>query len=285
MSAANCLPPEAAICIAAIAADREHGASWLAQEALRATIVCAEHSTSQSAPEFLAESATCARALIAARPGMAPVRYWVERWLAGLQKQAASPGDVIQLRKRAARLSTDLIAAAREARTVAIHYVIDRLTTPETIFTASYSESVVEACRLAQGKGMLERVLAAESRSVDGHRYGEQVERALAQSGIPVVVVPDAAIASRVAEAQRVWLGADSVYPDGSVLNGIPSRRLAVAAQRQGRPVDILAEEAKLDRWSQSAEIEPPPGFELIPAEAITAILTENGRWQPGSAL
>ncbi|HUX87668.1 MAG TPA: hypothetical protein VMW65_11755 [Chloroflexota bacterium] len=284
MSAASCLPLEATLCIAAIASDREHGASWLAQEALRATILCAEHSAAQSGTEFLAEAKTCARALIAARPGMAPVRYWVERWLTGLEKQAGSAGDVSQLRKRAARLANDLIAAAREARTLAIQCALGRLTGPDAIFTASYSESVVEACRLAWGSGMLKRVLAAESKSADGHRYGEQVERALADSGIPVLIVPDACIASRVTEAQRIWLGADSVFPDGSVLNGIPSRRLAVAAQQQGRPVDVIAEEAKLDRWGRPNEVEPPPGFELIPVEAISAILTEHGQWQPGPA-
>lgn len=284
MSKSSALSSDVKARIVAIAADCEHGASWLAQAALRVTIVCAERSISQSVPEYLAEATACGGALIAARPGMAPVRYWLERWLIGLRKQAGSTNDVIQLRKRSARLSADLIATAREARTLAIQWAIGRLSEREIIFTASYSETVVEACRLAWAQGRLERVLAAESRSGDGHRYGEQVERDLEKSGISVEVVPDVSIIARVAAATRVWLGADSVFLDGSVLNGVPSRRLAVAAHQQGQPVDVIAEEAKLDRWSQAAELEPPAGFELVPAEAITAILTENGRWQPGTA-
>ncbi|HLH73498.1 MAG TPA: hypothetical protein VKX96_09455 [Chloroflexota bacterium] len=273
--------PDLAMRIAAIAADREHGASWLAQEALRVASDCAEYSTARTADEFLAECALCAQMLIDARPGMAPVRFWIERWRGGLERQANGISDVVQLRKRAARLASDLVAAATQARTIAIRNALDRLISPETIFTASYSETVIQACRLAWQSGKLNRVLAAESRSPDACRYGEQLARALEEAGVPVEVVPDAVITSRVSQAQRIWLGADSVFPDGSVLNGVPSRSLAVAGHQKGIPVDVIAEEAKRAGEGGPSESHAPPGFELIPAEAITAVITEQGLWLP----
>jgi PncC family amidohydrolase len=270
---ADRLPDDVAAQIAAIADDSTHGAAWLSAKALRTVGACAQAAPATDREYLLAQVEACRRALAAARPGMAPLRTWLGR-LAGVVEQLATENlEGARLQAAIAQGAADLAQQAERASAAAAARAAALLPAGSVVFTASFSQTVVDAARAAAEQGKLSRLLAAESSGANGRRYGRQVAAALA-GVVPVVVVPDAEIADRLAQADRVWLGADTLLRDGSVLNGTPSRALADAAFQTHRPVEIIAESAKRDPEAEPAA-PPPPGFDRIPAEAITTIITE----------
>ena len=263
--------------VEALRADRAHGASWLARAALRAVAASARESRARTLAGAHAQVRALADALAATRPGMTAPRVWLTRLAAEADRLAAEPPPPALFLERVAARADALAAAARRAEEAAAAAAAGLIAANDVVFTASASGTVVEACRRAARAGRLAAVLAAESRSDDGASHGEAVARALGESGVRVEVVPDAEIARRAGEATRALLGADTLYPDGSVLNGRPSLALARAARAAGRPVLVACESAKLDRWSSSPGGAPPRGFDLVPAELVSLYVTEYG--------
>lgn len=267
----------------AVANDREHGASWLAREALRVVGQCAERSPATTPNDLTREVSACAVALIEARPGMAPVRFWIEWLLRDLGSAAETHLNADELRSAVRTLVESLVAEAERMATATVENAVARLSTESVVFTASYSETVLEACRLGRERGKLQRVLVAEANAPTGPQYGQKLAATLRQARIPADVVADDLISQRVFDATVVWLGADAVFTDGSALNGTPSRDLAEAAHHAGRPVQIICESTKIDHSTAPAMVVVPLGFDRIPAALISAVLTEQGVWNPVS--
>lgn len=263
--------------IVGVASDREHGASWLSQEALRIVGECATGSTAHDVVELARDVRACAADLIRARPGMAPVRHRMEWVLSELDRLTDANPSLVELRSAIAERAQSQAEEARQAAHRAARNAADVLATDSAVFTASLSQTVLSALRLASRAGKLRAILAAESRHPDGHRYGADLASALADDDIPAVVIPDAAIAERISDATVVWLGADSIFSDGSILNGTPSLALAEAAHRAGRPVAVIAESAKFDPWTAPENVATSPGFDRIPAHLVETIVTERG--------
>ena len=263
--------------IARIANDREHGASWIARAALRVVGQCAERSRAATPAELLSEVRDCAEALSRARPGMAPVRFWLEWLVRDLSAAAENSRQAGELRSVIGTLVASLVAESERATRVAAENAVARLAAGSVIFTASFSGTVLEACRLAQRAGRLQRVLAAESTDPAGHSHGHALANALRREGIDVEVVADDLMARHVSAATLIWLGADRVLIDGSIVNGVPSLRLAEAARQAQRPVDVVCESAKFDRWTALDAVVTPPGFDRVPADLLHAVVTEKG--------
>ncbi len=269
------LPTGILAAIDAIRTDTQHGASWLAREALQTVGRCASDAKAASPAALLDQIHTCCAALVAARPGMAPVRVWLDRLAAQADILATGTADLDRLRGEIAQRAAELAERSEQAGRQAAGNAVTRLATPSVIFTASFSQTILEACRLAGQHGKLRRLLVAESADPGGQRYGHQLADPLATEGIPAEIVVDADVPLRVAEADRVWLGADAILDDGSILNGVPSLALAQVARQRGLPVEVIAESAKLvpPDWKLGDSI--PPGLERLPPDLISAVITE----------
>jgi PncC family amidohydrolase len=265
--------------IAEIAADRVHGASWLARTALWAIARCIEQAPPEGSLARVVRA--CAERLIAARPGMVAVRTWVERATGEIERLTRMIPEPARQRAEALQHINALIAAAEEACQQSARNAAARLPPSSCILTASASGTVIAALRLAFRDSRLRRVLAAESRNALGHSYGYDVARALAADGVPLEVVADEDVVRRVAEADRVWIGADAVLSDGSVLNGTPSLLISCAARAVGRPVEVICESAKIDRTGAPGTLGAPPGFDWIPGALIDLIITDQGAFPP----
>jgi PncC family amidohydrolase len=267
--------------VAAIRADDTHGASWLAREALRTVRLAAEQATDRDRVQVLAEVRAVLAALRDSRPGMTPVRVWVERLGREIDRLADRIDDAAALRAAVLRAADDLIERSEQAGAAAARNAVERLTVGSVVFTASDSGTIREALRLAHRQGKLRRALVAASTAANGRGYGRELAEALAAEGLPVEVIADAAAPGRVAEANCVWLGADSVLRDGSVLNGTPSLAIARAARTARRPVEVIAESAKIDDETNPETVVVPPGMDRVPGELIAAAVTENGVASP----
>ncbi len=75
-------------------------------------------------------------------------------------------------------------------------------------------------------------------------------------------------------------MGADSVLRDGRLINGLPTYELALAAK--GRlPFYVVCETLKFNPRVSSMQVKLEEGFDLIPPELITGIITEAGTFKP----
>ncbi|WP_222920102.1 NUDIX domain-containing protein [Natrinema sp. SYSU A 869] len=291
--------------VRSIAADNEHGAAYLSVHALevlrdRAGLLVAEREESEatSSPQN-GERATretgvdpaaewdelteLASRLLKARPSMAVLRNRVNRVMAGAG--GVDDGAPAVLESALSNIDRALSADADAAATAS-----ERL--EGNVATLSRSGTVLEALETADPS----RVFVAESRPA---REGIGVAERLAETTASTVTVhTDAAVAHVLAreDISRVMVGADTVLPDDSVVNKTGTRALAVAADREGIPVSVVAatdkvstrEDVNLESGERSAVYDGDapidvmnPTFDVTPADCVTEIVTERGALAP----
>ncbi len=155
-------------------------------------------------------------------------------------------------------------------------------------------------------RGLVESVLVDETRPLmQGSRL---TAWELAQAGVPYRVQPDSAAAAAMARGlvDCVLVGADRIAANGDVANKIGTYGLAIAARHHGVPLVVVAPSSTVDsslasgaeiaieerapdeiRTYAGVTVTPPdadafnPAFDVTPAELITAVVTENGRFHP----
>ena len=144
--------------------------------------------------------------------------------------------------------------------------------------TASYSSSLIRRFQPGRRERKTHvRVFALAS----GHErpsFGQRTADAARSAGLDATLVPDDELPSAVQQADLALIGADSVLPDGAVVNGTPSGQLAESAHTSGLPVIVAAGPTK-----RVAEVDPTlallrpgrleAGFDLVPAGMIDVIL------------
>jgi translation initiation factor 2B subunit (eIF-2B alpha/beta/delta family) len=145
--------------------------------------------------------------------------------------------------------------------------------------TCSYSSTVCETFRIERQQGKRFKVFVAESRSDDDKfLYGKVLAAFLKSIDVPAEVFPDKDVQRYVPKAECVLVGADSVLFDGSVINGKPTYELAVKAKECGIPFYSVCETSKANTLSYLGKnVELKKGFDLVPSNLITGIVTEKG--------
>lgn len=250
-----------------VAADRSHGSAYLslrALEALRDAAAEAEDAESVAA---------VARDLRDAHPTMAALANRVNRVVAG----GADPTAVVD---RAHAVLRSAVDADDEAAAAAA----DLLDGP--VLTLSRSGTALAAIRKADVP-----VVVAESRPGG---EGVAVAEELAAEGRTVALTTDAAVAHLVGEGEvtAAVVGADTVLPDGSVVNKVGSRALGLACRDAGVPLYAVAARDKVSHAADPHYVEGEPGdvyggdadltvrnpvFDRTPASCLAAVVTEDG--------
>lgn len=258
-----------------IAEDEAHGSAYLSLcslEVLRDT--AGEVAEQAGNPD---EIRATARDLLAARPSMAVVRNRVNRVMADAETPAQIEAAAIAAIERA--LEADHAAAETTAAVL-----------PETVFTLSRSGTVTEALLASNPQ-----VTIAESRPAC---EGTETAEHLADAGLSVTLCTDAATAQLLAERdiEAVVVGADTILPDGHVVNKTGTRAAALAAAKETIPVYVAvsSDKVSIDSTAELENTRPTdvydgpapidvfnPAFDITPPELITAYCTETGRLQP----
>jgi len=271
--------------VRSIAADDEHGAAFLSIRALetlrdRAGLLVAERAELGADSEGEREElAALADRLLEARPSMAVLRNRVNRAMAAAADDVT---DALAVLEATVAGIDRAVVADEEAAANAANRVDGR------VLTLSRSGTVLEALRGADPA----RVFVAESRPGG---EGIAVAETLADDlECPITVHSDAAVA-HVLEREavdRVVVGADTVLPDGSVVNKTGTRAAAIAAAREGVPVTVVAatdklstrEEVNLESGSREAVYDGEasidvlnPTFDVTPADCVNEVVTEAG--------
>jgi ribose 1,5-bisphosphate isomerase len=273
----------------ALATDHRSGAAEISDRAvaLLAEFCRQEQADDSRLPYALAELAETA---LSVQPSMAPLLN-----LANLIQLAAEQ-DAHPL--RSLRMALEKFRHQRQQATAKIARLFAaRLRRHRAVLTYSYSSTVlaalVTAARGGRGRaGSVERVIVSECRPLyEGRLLAER----LAEQGIAVTLVVDAALRVEVEAAEAIVVGADAVL-EGSYVNRLGTRLLQEQARTARRPFFVLADTAKFlspllapfhrieEKPPQEVWRDPPMRvtvvnryFETIPLERHVTLLSERG--------
>jgi translation initiation factor 2B subunit (eIF-2B alpha/beta/delta family) len=185
-----------------------------------------------------------------------------------------------------------IIKESRKDRVRLVDNARSLLGEPDTVFTFSDS-STVEDVVLGVGA---RNVVVTESRpQMEGRNLAER----LAGEGVNVLLVVDAAAAMFMESVDVAVVGADGVLHDGSFVNKVGTRTVALAARDQGVPFYVACSTSKfnvmnyLGRGVELEEKDPAevaeiegvnvrnPYFEVVPERLVTGMITELGVMEP----
>ena len=230
--------------------DRSHGAGWLARQAVEALA---------EAVEAGADPLETGRALANARPAMGAIAGAVGRVLAA----ARSPEQLVE--------EAAALVALRQRAGMSIAVLL----TPDlhgTVMTHSASATVREALVHTPP----DRIVCTVSEPEDeGRPFAAELEA----EGLAVELVADEDSERAATTVDLLLLGADAVFPDGSLVNKAGTSKLAEAAHDARVPVVVACETFKLAPYEPQ---DPEVRFDLTPPDCIDRYVTEEGEFPPG---
>lgn len=235
-----------------------------------------------------AKAVKCARAIIDAQPGMAPLFHLANSVL--LAMDGAETG-----RQAVDRCQQSLDSFERrlcESASLIADQVFDLIPAGELVFAFSFSSTVVSSLLNARAAGKLFRVACTEARpSMEGRKLASR----LAAGGIEVLHTFDPAFGLILPRCRAAFMGCDAVGRPGLV-NKVGSWSLAVSCRELGIPLYALSGTEKIvgderffeferhERPADEVWPETPPGvrvlnhqFEIVPYALIAGLVTERG--------
>ncbi|SIQ69738.1 Translation initiation factor 2B subunit, eIF-2B alpha/beta/delta family [Haladaptatus litoreus] len=259
--------------VESVAKDAEHGSAYISIRALetlrdRAGLLAVRDDDWDELAELATE-------LRSTRPSMAVLENRVNRVMAEADSPTAVEQSAIEGIDRAYRVDEEATENARER-------IAD-----STVLTLSRSGTVLDALRGAK------RVFVAESRpACEGVGVAEELTEST-----DVTLHTDAGIGHVLAteDVDSVVVGADSVLPNGDVVNKTGTRLAATAANREDVPVFVVTstDKVRLRDGADRPELESGDSaavydgdrnlsvlnqtFDVTPAEFITGYVTERG--------
>ena len=260
-----------------IKSDRSSGASQLARKALGVLRFFVQTNTNQTSTDFKNDFTELGRTLFESRPNMASVQNLVAQTV--YEVNTMEEHELTAVRKFAASRIDELHRQSEDDVKKSAEYAATVIVDSGVLATCSYSSTVCEALKVAKQQGKSFKVFVAESRSGDNRfRYGQTLANFLKTANVNAEVFPDDQIGRYVQRANRVLVGADSLLFDGSVINGSPTYELATEAKECGIPFYAVCETTKANALSGlGRNFEVKEGFERVPPQLITGIITENG--------
>lgn len=252
-----------------VAGDAAHGSAYVS---IRALEVLRDEAGARASGNYADERAVddwerladVARSLRTARPSMVALANRVNRVMADAREERSAAAV-----EHAARSGIE--RAFRADEEAAANAAV-RCRGAERVLTLSRSGTVLDALR----DGSPESVVVLESRPAC---EGVEVAAELVDAGLDVSVTLDAAVAHAVATERPdlVLVGADAVLPDGSVVNKVGTRTIAVVAARHDVPVFAVAATAKIapdvgrGDWNSEFNAFEPRAIEPDDPESVAA--------------
>ncbi|MEZ4864893.1 MAG: translation initiation factor eIF-2B [Caldilineaceae bacterium] len=235
------LPADLRQAIAEVVTDRAHGASELARRALEIVGVAAREQPADDADALRDLLYRLANALTAAHPSMAPIYNLLACWREEVDQIEAE--DLAALRTQSAQCAEHIAQASRRAVAVIAKRGAQLVRPGQTIITHSLSSTVVAI--LGELTDRQIKVIVTEARP---RCEGYQLAKQLSAWAIPTTLITDAQMGFFIQAADVALVGADSLLPDGGVVNKAGTYLLALAAKAHDRPFYVCCESFKRRR-------------------------------------
>ncbi|MDX1611797.1 MAG: ribose 1,5-bisphosphate isomerase, partial [Candidatus Thermoplasmatota archaeon] len=172
----------------------------------------------------------------------------------------------------------------------------------DVAMTHCNSQAAITSLTARHDARPFEQIIVLETRP---WRQGIITARQLAEAGLPVAFMVDAAMGEALDRAEAVITGCDTLAANGDVVNKIGTRLLSLAAQDAGVPFYVAAESFKVDAQAgtgadvpieerDDAEVleTPPAGVEVVnpvfdvtPARRVARVALETGAVAPSEVL
>lgn len=290
--------PELSAAVQQVAADNTSGAAELLNNA--ADLFSLARQNIESDPTVSVEDSHAmireiSMILAASQPDIAPLL----NLLVHVQSAIAEAGTDESAAGIAAQTAEEFVRYAHESAERAAEFFAGLISDNSTILTLSRSSTVLAGFKIANKSGRKFSVIIAESRPM---LEGRSVAIELANAGIPVTLIADAAAGLMVEKATLIAVGADRVTPT-HVLNKIGTYTIALAAREKRTPIYVIADSSKYMQAAEDAgNIQPSrpavelwqaaaPGvtvlnryFEPVPIDLLTGVVTEEGVLDPKEA-
>jgi translation initiation factor 2B subunit (eIF-2B alpha/beta/delta family) len=218
--------------------DRVQGASELARRCLVLLARSAQSVPASKSSELLDVLACRCDRLKTARPSMAPIQNLLTAWKSSLARLDGLSLPV--LRSAAADRARDGIRQSKQAMVTTVENAAEFIGSGKTVITHSLSSTVLGVFERLKNRNI--RAIATESRPLN---EGNILARQLSERCISTQLITDAQLGLFVAKADLALLGADSLLPDGSLVNKSGSYLLALAAHDCGVPLYVCCESFK----------------------------------------
>jgi len=257
--------------------DRERGAMELAMEAVKFAAALIEAAPDRDVRQVI-------RALATGRPSMAAIANAVA--LFALPLLTEGQGRVANVVRHEATLRIARWQTDNEAlRLNATRHI------PPVVLAYSNSSTTRTILLELAHAGRIERVIVPEGRPIDD---GKRLAITLAAAGIPVTVITEAQMGAWVPQVGAVLVGADTIMPDGTLVNHMGTATLALLAEAHHIPMISVAHSLKVAPYhrpedtseeNDPAEVwrDPPsgvtlsnPAFDQTPPACVT-LITERG--------
>ncbi len=265
---------------------RVRGAAALARHAVQALGAAARAGASAD------ELTQAAKTLEATRPTAVSLRNALRYTMGGLER---GPDAVYA---RAERFVHDSLRARERVGRIGARLLEDA----DVVLTHCNSQAAITAITARHAQRPFEHAIVLETRP---WRQGLITARQLAEAGVPVRFMVDAAMGLALEEADAVITGCDTIAANGDVINKIGTNVLSLASHHQAVPFIVAAESFKIDPTAatgrdvvleerEATEVidEPIPGvtvdnrvFDVTPAERVHRFALELGPTEPGDVL
>jgi translation initiation factor 2B subunit (eIF-2B alpha/beta/delta family) len=204
----------------------------------------------------------------------------VALWFCEIAKEAETGKDLDSLRAFAILRGERIIKARKGALNRVAEHGSQVVEDGDVLISCSDSATVVQSLKAARLAGKEFGVYVAESRTSDGKAYGEAMAEKMISEHIPVKVIPDnpKTIGDCASKSTKAMVGADSILDNGSLINGTPTLIIAEAAKEKRIPFYVVCETTKFSALRLAGRhLWLEEGFEMIPPNLITRIITEEG--------
>jgi ribose 1,5-bisphosphate isomerase len=283
-----------------IASMETRGAATIAGAAADALRTQAEASQATTPGDFRAQQRAAARTLLETRPTAVSLPNALRFVLTRMD------GETVQaLRASTVEAATEFSERLEGAQTELGRIGANRLRDGDRLLFHCHSTDVLSCIESAVDGGKEFSAVVKETRPRNqGHITAERLD----DLGVPVTLVVDGAAGRYVHDVDHVLVGADSIAADGSLVNKIGTRSLAMTARELGTPVMVAAQTVKLhpgtltghtvdiEERERGEVIDPDelaalgdgvevanPAFDVTPPRYVDAIVTERGQYPPES--
>ena len=275
---------------------RTRGAGKIARTAAKAISDLANSYKSDDLKKFKSYLDHGAKHLLNTRPSAISLKNALRLTLG-----KASGQTVQDLKKDLTKISEDFIAHSLKAVDLVGQHGSKIIHDQDPLLTHCHSSASTSVLIHAHKQGKKIKVFATETRPWN---QGHITVRELAQKGLYVTLIVDSAVRFIIKDEniKAVFVGADTIHSDGSVINKIGTSQIALVAHEAGIPFYVCAETYKFSPDSlrgelveieerNVSEIADPkdfpgvsfrnPVFDITPAEYVRAIITERGIISP----
>lgn len=272
--------------------DNQHGAFYLAKKALDIMTLASEEHIGENPKDMLKSLWYVGDKLMETRPSMsAPIIHAVTKLWESVYTEFLSNPAICPLKGWIREKKNQLVKQMDKAVEDSAKHTVKLIDEGETIFTFSYSSSVMEAMKYTASKKI--KIIVAESRPLcEGVTTAEEC----AKLGIETALITDAQMGLFIKNCSLVLVGADAIIPSGDVINKAGTSIVALIAAASDIPFHVISTTWKIHpNQSVSLEEKSPEEiikgshpfsirniyFDITPFSKITSIITEKGSLHP----